>query len=267
VHILRINPISAGLALVAIGLGGCGHKAKVATAPTPPPAPAHKHATPAVPAPVGSAEEGLASWYGPPYHGRQAADGEIYDMEKLTAAHRTMPFNTWVRVTNLSNDRSVDVRITDRGPFVDGRIIDLSKAAARQIELLGPGVGRVRLQVIAAPHPDTDVVSGKLTASPDAPVTLGDFYAVQIGAYSVHESAERLRSKFTEEYGTAQLVVRTGDRPLWRVLVGKTSSVAEAQDLAARLQEELGFEVYVVHLDPKPSPSVPVFPPASQVAP
>ncbi len=256
----------AGAVVIMIALCGCGHKTKVATAPTPhpPSSPSpHKHAPPAVSAPVGSTEEGIASWYGPPYHGRQAADGEIYDMEKLTAAHRTMPFNTWVRVTNLSNDRSVDVRITDRGPFVDGRIIDLSKAAARQIELLGPGVGRVRLQVISAPHPDTDVVSGQISAAPNAPVTLGDFYAVQIGAYSIHDNAEQLRAKFADEYGTGQLVVRSGNPTLWRVLVGKAPSVAEAQDLAARLQQELGFEVYVVHLDPKPAAPPPA-PPVAQ---
>ena len=82
---------------------------------------------------------------------RQAADGEIYDMEKLTAAHRTLPFGTWVRVTNLANGKTVDVRITDRGPFVDGRIIDLSKAGARAIAMLGPGTTRVRLNIVQAP--------------------------------------------------------------------------------------------------------------------
>jgi rare lipoprotein A len=184
-------------------------------------------------------------------------------MEKLTAAHRTMPFNTWVHVTNLSNGRTVDVRITDRGPFVDGRIIDLSKAAARQIELLGPGVGPVRLQVISAPHPDTDVIAAKATPAPNAPVILGDFYAVQIGAYSVHENAEHLRAKFADEYGTAQLVVRAGNPILYRVLVGKAPSIADAQDLSARLQQELGFEVYVVHLDPTPVSPTPT--PASQL--
>src|SRR5262245_14988205 len=92
---------------------------------------------------MGSTETGSASWYGYPYHGRQAANGEIYDMEKMTAAHRTMPFNTWVRVQNLSNHRSVDVRIQDRGPFIDGRIIDLSRAAAREIEMIGPGTAKV----------------------------------------------------------------------------------------------------------------------------
>src|SRR5450432_73839 len=101
--------------------------------------------------PVGSTEQGIASWYGHPYHGRQAADGEIYDMETLVAAHRTLPFHTWVRVVNLRNNKVVEVRIIDRGPFVDGRIIDLSHAAASAIDLVGPGIGPVRIEVIPAP--------------------------------------------------------------------------------------------------------------------
>src|SRR5579862_5667458 len=84
-------------------------------------------------------------------HARRAGSGEIYDMEQLTAAHRTLPFETWVEVTNLSNGRSVGVRINDRGPFVSGRVIDLSQAAAREIGMLGPGTARVQLRVIAPP--------------------------------------------------------------------------------------------------------------------
>src|SRR6185369_4319306 len=91
---------------------------------------------------------GVASWYGYPYHGRHAADGEIYDMEKLTAAHRTLPFGTRVRVVNLKNEKSVEVRITDRGPFVDGRVIALSQAAAREVDMLAAGVSPVRLEVV-----------------------------------------------------------------------------------------------------------------------
>ena len=105
----------------------------------------------AIPRPVGSTETGIASWYGDPYHGRRAANGEIYDMEQWTAAHRTLPFGTWVRVKNLSNNKTVEVRITDRGPFVRDRIIDLSKAAARSIDLIGPGTAKVKLTVIAGP--------------------------------------------------------------------------------------------------------------------
>ena len=95
-------------------------------------------------------EEGKASWYGVPYHGRRAASGEIFDMEKLTAAHRTLPFNTRVEVTNLENGRSVVVRINDRGPYVEGRVIDLSQAAARELRFLGRGTTKVRLKVLGA---------------------------------------------------------------------------------------------------------------------
>ena len=112
-----------------------------------------KHVGVAHSVPVGHSETGLASWYGDPYHGRQTASGEIYDMNEWTAAHRTLPFGTWVEVTNLTNAKRVSVRITDRGPFVDGRIIDLSRAAAKQIDMIGPGTARVRLKVIHAPVP------------------------------------------------------------------------------------------------------------------
>jgi rare lipoprotein A len=100
------------------------------------------------PAPIGATETGIASWYGDPHNGRRSANGEVYDMEKLTAAHRTLPFDTWVEVTNLTNQKSVEVRITDRGPFVDGRIIDLSLAAAREIDMVAAGIVRVRIKVI-----------------------------------------------------------------------------------------------------------------------
>jgi rare lipoprotein A len=182
--------------------------------------------------PVGHTEQGVASWYGIPYHGRRAADGEIYDMETLVAAHRLLPFNTWLKVTNLATNKSVNVRIIDRGPFVEGRILDLSKAAARQIDLLGPGIGQVRLEVIGAP---VDIPSN-------------DFYAVQVGAFSVAASAERLRSQYAQRFGTAQLAVRQGAVPLWRVLIGKEPSISAAQELADVLSAE-NRNVFVVRLD------------------
>jgi len=104
--------------------------------------------SPVQPARIGETETGLASWYGVPYHGRRSANGETYDMEKFTAAHRTLPFDTWVEVTNLVNNKHVDVRITDRGPFVNGRIIDLSLAAARELDMVAAGVVRVRIKVV-----------------------------------------------------------------------------------------------------------------------
>jgi rare lipoprotein A len=96
-------------------------------------------------------ETGLASWYGRPYHGRAAANGEIYDMNRMTAAHRTLPFNTWVRVFDLDTGKSVDLRVIDRGPFVDGRIIDISQAAAREIDMIGRDTARVRIEVTNYP--------------------------------------------------------------------------------------------------------------------
>jgi rare lipoprotein A (peptidoglycan hydrolase) len=141
------GPIHAGfecVALIALLASGCAHRSARITKPV-------------APARIGSTETGIASWYGIPYHGRASASGEIYDMEKLTAAHRTLPFETWVEVTNLSNGKRVDVRINDRGPFIHGRIIDLSQAAARDIEMLGAGTTRVRLKVIRRPSGEPDV--------------------------------------------------------------------------------------------------------------
>src|ERR1019366_1035708 len=136
------RPIHAGFvlfALAAMFISGCGHHAARVNAPL-------------APARIGSVEAGVASWYGFPYDGRRAASGEIYDMRQFTVAHRRLPFQTWVEVTNLSNGKQVDVRINDRGPFVKGRILDLSQAAARDIDMLRAGTARVRLKVIA-PQP------------------------------------------------------------------------------------------------------------------
>lgn len=134
------RPVHAGFAIIVgftVVASGCSHRVAAKT-----PAPAK----------IGATESGVASWYGVPYHGRRTASGEIYDMEQLTAAHRTLPFQTWVEVTDLDNGKKVSVRVTDRGPFVDGRVIDLSLAAARKIEMVGPGTARVKLKVIAAPY-------------------------------------------------------------------------------------------------------------------
>jgi rare lipoprotein A len=241
---------SAAAALWLLAIAGCGkkhHAARTQPVPKPsaeastperaaasPPAGVPKHAAPAPRAalPAGYVEEGVASWYGIPFHGRAAADGEIYDMETLVAAHRLMPFNTWLKVTNLANNKSVTVRVIDRGPFVDGRIIDLSKAAARAIDLIGPGTARVRLEVIAAP----------------ADIPANDFYAVQVGAFSVYENAERARGDYEQRFGVAQLAMRQGKVQMWRVLVGKESSIQAAQQLAARLAAE-NKQVFVVRLD------------------
>jgi len=208
---------------VSFLLSSCAHNRQAARTKLPaPPAPAQ----------IPGAETGLASWYGHPYHGRAAADGEIYDMEKLTAAHRTLPFGTWVRVTNLVNTKSVDVRIIDRGPFIDGRIIDLSHAAAEAIDLVGPGVAQVRLDVLSVP------------ATPASP----NWFAVQAGAFADKDRAERLRGSLEREYGAARLVLRPGTPSLWRVLVGREHTEQAAGVLARRVSAEVG-PAFVVRLD------------------
>src|SRR5215469_12716743 len=155
--------LAAACLLAALLIAGCGHKKHTRLSPPAPP-------RPPVPVQLGQTETGLASWYGHPYHGRAAANGEIYDMEKMTAAHRTLPFNTWVRIYDLDNQKTTDVRIIDRGPFVDGRIIDLSHAAAKEIDMIGPGVARVRIEIIQTP-----------------PEAAPGFFAVQVGAFRVRE--------------------------------------------------------------------------------
>ena len=197
--------------------------------------PARHAKTPPAPAPVGYTEEGNASWYGNPFHGRHASNGEIYDMYKLTAAHRTLPFETMVRVTNLNNGKTTTVRITDRGPFVDNRIIDLSLAAAREIDSVGPGVVPVRLEVIG----NVDV----------AALTEG-FFTVQVGAFRDRTNAERLRDRLSVTY--SPIFIQQYDSPegaFYRLRVGKVSGEDAAKDLAAQLRDKEGFTTLVFRLD------------------
>ncbi|MCC6342233.1 MAG: septal ring lytic transglycosylase RlpA family protein [Bryobacterales bacterium] len=195
-----------------------------------------------VPAPprIGTTSEGIASWYGDPYHGRRAANGETYDMDQLTAAHRTWPFDTIVRVTNLSNQLSVNVRITDRGPFVDGRVIDLSRAAAREIGMIGPGTVKVRLTVIGFDRHTPQSVNEGIDSGRAG-------FAVQVGAFRDRERAEALRVEMERKFGHARVASRPGD-PVWRVLVGREETLSEAERLAARLREQ-GTDGFAVRLD------------------
>jgi rare lipoprotein A len=192
----------------------------------------------------GPVEKGMASWYGVPYHGRRASDGEIYDMYKFTAAHRTLPFNTVVRVTNLTNDKQVDLRIIDRGPFVDDRIIDLSLAGARAIDMVGPGTARVKVEIISAPGNES--------------VTAGKF-AVQVGAFAERANAERLREKLAADYEHISIQDTTGPTGrLFRVRVGSEPNENAAQKLGNKLSGVTGMHTFVVRLDDAtPAASVP----------
>jgi len=196
-------------------------------------APVPKKNRPApVPAPSGYTEEGNASWYGVPFHGRHASNGEIYDMYKLTAAHRTLPFETMVRVTNLNNGKSTVVRITDRGPFVDNRIIDLSLAAAREVESVGPGVVPVRVEVLGGVDP-----------------TAG-FFTVQVGAFRERANAERLRDRLNVSY--SPIFIQQYDSPdgvFYRVRVGRISGEDAARQFGEQLRGREGFTPLVTRLD------------------
>jgi rare lipoprotein A len=210
----------------------------VAETPAPPPTavPTPKRTKPApLPAPSGYTEEGNASWYGVPFHGRHASNGEIYDMYKLTAAHRTLPFETMVRVTNLTNGKSTVVRITDRGPFVDNRIIDLSLAAAREVDSVGAGVVPVRVEVLGGVDP-----------------TAG-FFTVQVGAFRDRTNAEHLRERLGATY--SPIFIQQYDSPdgvFYRVRVGKISGEDAAHQFGEQLHGREGFTPFVTRLDEGP---------------
>jgi rare lipoprotein A len=149
-----------------------------------------------------SSEIGLASWYGPPYAGRKGADGSVYDQNAMTAAHLTLPLGTMVRVTNLANEQSVVVRITDRGPFVHGRIIDLSLAAARATGVYRAGVAKVRVEAFAAPPLKPNVPSGGR-------------WCVQIGAFLTQEDAISLKNDLLRRYASAKVIEFAGPTGHW----------------------------------------------------
>jgi rare lipoprotein A len=237
---------------------------------------------------AGYVEEGVASWYGFPFQGRRASDGEIYDMNQMTAAHRTLPFNTIVRVTNLNNGMQTEVRIIDRGPFVEGRIIDLSLAAAKAIDMVGTGTAPVRLEMISAgpivtisnpaaapagpsaatensasaPAKSPSAAASAATASAGPPaasvsaraangdVNVGVF-AVQIGSFATQAGASKLRDQLAASYPSVS--VQRFDLPtgtVYRVFVGRYNFEPAAQEVAAQLQAEHGIAAFVVRVDP-----------------
>lgn len=136
-----------------------------------------------------TAETGYASWYGGKFQGRRTASGEIFDTHKMTAAHKTLPFGTIVEVTNLNNGKSTQVRINDRGPFVESRIIDLSMAAAKAIEMLGSGVAPVKVEVVEKADKEANA---RFQPKPNS-------YSIQIASFSEEENAERLHHLLSEQ--------------------------------------------------------------------
>jgi rare lipoprotein A len=185
-------------------------------------------------------EEGIASWYGIPFHGRRAADGEIFDMNSLVAAHRTLPFGSIIRVTNLNNGRNVEVRVIDRGPFVGDRILDLAHAAAVQLGMIGTGTAPVRIELVSGSNPE-----------------IGEF-TVQVGAFADRDNAERLRDRLSLRY--QPIFIQDYDAPMghfYRVRVGRAPSPEAAQRLAGQLRDSNGFQqTFVVRIDPQNGPQV-----------
>jgi len=175
-------------------------------------------------------ETGLASWYGPEFHGRPTSSREVFDMNDMTAAHKTLPFGTYLMVTNLENDRSAVVRVNDRGPFVRGRIIDLSYAAARVLGIVSPGTARVRLETLRGFRaPETSATSTVW---------------IQIGAFSVQENAYMIKRRLEGRYrGVVVSRFKTDRVTYFRVRV--EAPAGEEERLARQLADE-GYAVIIV---------------------
>lgn len=216
--------------------GGWGRRSSRSTEPpvrTTPSAPAEPnlHGKPTL------VETGVASWYGPPYAGRKGADGKVYDQNAMTAAHRTLPLGSIARVTNLSTNQSAVVKITDRGPFVKGRIIDLSLAAARETGLYRMGVAKVRVEAWT-PGP-----SGDPKAIP------GGRWCVQVGAFEHEKDAIKLKDQLMRRYRTAKVIEFPGPTGHWVRVNPAHPTKASADEVAAGIHVSGGAEPYLVRTD------------------
>jgi len=197
---------------------------------------------------AGYRQRGVASWYGPDFHGLATSSGETYDMHAMTAAHTTLPIPTWVEVTNLANGRRVTVRVNDRGPFVDNRIIDLSFAAATALDMVRAGTARVEVRTVAGPgaqpimaevaEPAAAAAMGAPRAVPPAPPALVERMFVQAGAFSERDNAVRLVERLRASGFVNPTVVSDSDgrRALHRVRLGPIRDSHEFDQLSARLR-------------------------------
>lgn len=193
---------------------------------------------------VGYRERGIASWYGTKFHGRSTSSGEPYDMYAMTAAHRSLPLPTYARVTNLQNGRQIVVKVNDRGPFHQNRIIDLSYAAAHKLGITGQGTGMVEVEAITPgqPAPRTTQVA---TSRPEPRAVNGHVLPglyLQVGAFINQGNAERLRDRLVRSsLGRVQVQsALAGSRPVYRVRLGPLRSVDQADQLAQTLNN-LGY--------------------------
>jgi rare lipoprotein A len=180
-----------------------------------------------------SVETGLASWYGAPYHNRRGSNGEIYDMNAMTAAHRTLPLGSIVRVTNVKTGHSALVRITDRGPFISGRILDLSLAAAKRVDVWQAGVALIRVEVLETP----------------VPLNAGGRWAVQIGAFDDQDAANRLVDRLTHRYRTARVLRFSSPTGDWWVRVRVLDDDRQRAEEVAHDTTTTEGAIFLVRLD------------------
>jgi rare lipoprotein A len=193
-----------------------------------------------LPSSKGYSERGMASWYGTKFHGKRTSSGEPYDLYGMTAAHKTLPLPTYVKVTNLQNGRSVTVKVNDRGPFHDDRIIDLSYTAAAKLGILGNGTGKVEVRAIDTGTVDTMQLASATPATQSA--TAAQSLYLQVGAFSSEHNAERLRNEILhQQVGNVRIVETTGNAgTFYKVQVGPFSDISEA-DRVARALKPLGI--------------------------
>ncbi len=237
-------------------LAGCGHHRQtvsqlpptappVASAPERPPQPSRIPPTPAPPGGVSEddlqyieshrplrTEVGYATWYSAPYKGRRAANGQVFSDRALTAAHRTLPMGSLILVTNLTTGQSSAMRITDRGPFVDGRMLDLTIASAKATGVYRAGLVRVRMDVYETPKP----------------IDRGGRWCVQIGAFHSEHDAKKLKSKLQSRYPDATVIEFPGENSFW-VRIRPLGDNREEAELIARRTHPSEGEAYLTRLD------------------
>ncbi len=197
-----------------------------------------------IPDAYGFKQRGTASWYGRKFHGRKTSNGETYDMYGISAAHKTLPFGTVVRVTNLRNRRKLDVRINDRGPFAKGRIIDLSYGAAQKLGVVGPGTAPVEIVALAAPTRSV-AANGSGRRFEPVDLTRGQF-TFQVGAFQDRANAQRLAAKLEQHHTNVHIAsFDRGDGFFHRVRVGRAHRLDEAEAYERTLIQQ-GYDVFIV---------------------
>ncbi len=255
----------SAVAVVLFALAGCGHRRSTSIAPTPSelaPAPAANSAStptyvpnakppariPITPAPPGGvdsddiefvsthtpimSQDGLATWYRAPYKGRKSANGQVFDDDAMTAAHRTLPMGSLVEVTNLKTGQSAVMRITDRGPFVEDRMLDLTVAAAKAVGVYRAGIAEVRMDVYSTPKP----------------IDSGGRWCVQIGAFHNRKEALRLKDQLMRKYSDANVIEFPGTNSYWVRIRPEGDDRGIAEYIARHLQPSEG-EAYLTRLD------------------